>query len=189
MNITQSLKEGKSTLVSKISNMTLYVPHILVQTTPLQAYYYNIKNHGQFGGPFIVHNLEDPLSYTIWRTLYRTYRTLLTSRCLAIVVCGTGCTPCVNVMDIYHDELQTWTTLVAMTPLERAAWRREKLGRLEGRELPVKSALSTNEFTALTVKDIVQVTEDSLVYTISLPDGRCLGYQPGQHCILRGVIP
>ena len=122
-------------------------------------------------------NLEDPLSY-----LPDPPDEPLPSDC-----CGTGCTPCV--MDIYHDELQTWTTLVAMTPLERAAWRREKLGRLEGRELPVKSALSTNEFTALTVKDIVQVTEDSFVYTISLPEGRCLGYQPGQHCILRGVIP
>ncbi len=125
----------------------------------------------------IMDNLEDPLAY-----LPAPPDEPLPSDC-----CGTGCSPCV--MDIYHDEMQTWTTLVAMTLPERATWRREKLGRIKGRDFAVKSALSTNAFTALTVKGIEQVTEDSFVYTISLPDGHCLGYQPGQHYVLRGVVP
>ena len=115
---------------------------------------------------------EDPLSY-----LPDPPTEPLPSDC-----CGTGCSPCV--MDIYQDELETWRKLSAMSPKERAAWRRQTTGNRE-KELTVKYGLSASKFTPLVVKGIKQETQDSYVYTIALPEGHCLGYQPGQHCILR----
>ncbi len=96
--------------------------------------------------------------------------------------CGTGCTPCV--MDIYQNELETWKRLAAMTPTERAAQRHKALG-CQGKRDPC--ALSTTEFRSFVVKAIERDTIDTCVYTISLPDGHCLCYLPGQHCTLRSV--
>lgn len=97
--------------------------------------------------------------------------------------CGTGCTPCV--MDIYQKELESWQSLEAMTPTERATQRREMLGGQRRRDASVRRALSTTEFRSFVVRAIERVTMDTCVYTIALPDSSCLDYLPGQHCMLR----
>ena len=98
--------------------------------------------------------------------------------------CDTGCSPCV--MDIYQDELETWRKLSVMSPRERAAWRRQTIGS-RGKDSTVKYGLSTSKFTPLRVMRVKRETLDSCVYTIALPEGHSLGYQPGQHCILRYI--
>lgn len=96
--------------------------------------------------------------------------------------CNTGCSPCV--MDIYQDELETWKKLSVKSPKERAAWRRQIIGN-RVKDSTVRYGLSTAKFTPLWVVRVKQETLDSCVYTIALPEGHCLGYHPGQHCILR----
>lgn len=96
--------------------------------------------------------------------------------------CGTGCTPCV--MDIYQEELETWLKLKAMSPASRAKWRRQQLSSTE-KPCGLKCALSTVEYQKLAVKNVKQVTSDSYVFTFTLPSGFCLGFQTGQHYVLR----
>ena len=96
--------------------------------------------------------------------------------------CGTGCAPCV--MDIFQAELETWLKLKAMSPEERAKWRRQRLSTTE-KPCGLKCALSTVEYQTLLVQNVKQVASDSFVFTFTLPSGYCLGFQTGQHYILR----
>lgn len=95
--------------------------------------------------------------------------------------CGTGCSPCV--MDIYQEELQTWLELKAMTHKARAEWRRQRLVSTEKRS--VKQALSTIDYQSLVVQSITEVTCDTFLFTFGLPAACCLGFQTGQHYLVR----
>ena len=98
--------------------------------------------------------------------------------------CGTGCIPCV--LDIYHEEFQEWSRLKAMTPQERAKWRKSKLKtQEEGVDSGIAVALSPSEYRTFAVERVKRLTADSLIFTFTLPPGQKLGLQSGQHAVLR----
>ena len=99
--------------------------------------------------------------------------------------CGTGCSPCVQ--DIYHEELQGWLRLKAMTPRERAEWRKSNLKkpREEAVDSGTAVALSPSEYRTFAVERIVKLTADSFVFTFALPPELKLGLRAGQHAVLR----
>ena len=106
---------------------------------------------------------------------------------LASDCCGTGCSPCVR--DIFEAELEEWRRLKAMTPRERAEWRRAKMKgtRREGEEgnLTALSAISPAQYQNFTVEKVQQLSHDSHMFSFKLPPGHTLGLDVGQHIILR----
>lgn len=99
--------------------------------------------------------------------------------------CCTGCSPCVR--DIFEAELEEWQRLKAMTPRERAEWRRAKMAGASSRggESEGQVAISPIEYQSFTVERIQQLSKDSLLFSFSMPAGHTLGLSVGQHIVLR----
>lgn len=95
--------------------------------------------------------------------------------------CGTGCTPCV--LDVYQEELEKWLRLKAMSPQERAEWRR--LQQMKHKETVMKTALSLSQYKLFTISEVEKLTTNTFLFTFSLPPSYTLGLQVGQHVLLR----